>query len=150
MIGRARADPAGSCRGEAGRASSERPRGSGEPPRDSFQHLEQRPARSGGTFAASGVAEPVRGCTAGRRAARLAFSVKLLWLDRAGAPEVVLSPLAQVTSEFSCAARREEREHLPPDLSGRTGATALPDPFLILWVRGWKQLTPWAFGNILC
>lgn len=71
-------------------------------------------------------------------------------MNRAGAPEVVLSAPAQVTSEFSCASGESI---FSQDLSGRTGATALPEPFLTLWVRGWiwkKQLTPRAFGSILC
>lgn len=56
----------------AGRAASG-PGARASRPETHFSTLNRGP-RSGGTFAASGVAERVRGCTAGRRAARLAFS----------------------------------------------------------------------------
>lgn len=111
----------------AGRAASG-PRGSGEPPRDSFQHLEQRPAlrrnfcRLRGGGACEGLHRGAQGCSPG-------FLGELLWVNRAGAPEVVLSPPAQVTTEFSCAAG--ERASSPRSLRTNWGdcpSRALLDP----------------------
>lgn len=73
----------------AGRAASG-PRGSGEPPRDSFQHLEQRPAlrrnfcRLWGSGVGKGLPRGAQGCSP-------AFLRELLWVKRAGGLEVVLS-----------------------------------------------------------